>query len=742
MALKIVTDDLFSYLMDRVSGARFEAFSKQVFATHFGEEFAPLGGIHDGGADGSITSFLQEVQGKPTTFVQFSVTNEGGAKGKIGDTIEALRKAGRDPRQLIYATSRALPKSDLIAQEVFETHAVMVQIRDVERIKGYINTEDRANHAFYESFKPEIGALARAADLNLTAVSEFAKDPTVYVFLNHELRDRFSRAHLNDRVLDALIYWSLRDTDPDNDRVRSRADIAKTIEDAFPPAKSVLIPRMNTRLAELSKKDSAGMERLRHYRATDSFCLPFEMRQTLATEASSAVVRQQAFRDSIEQRLGEEQTTVPSPAEAALCNDLVFSTVHRYFVEQGLVLAAFLEGQLEGLQISDQIVEDIMVKALAEIQHGKSMSPTMFGSCMVVLRGIFYRSSAGEREYMAYLSRTSCLLITLHSAPRLLEYLNQMGGNFRLLVGSDLLVKAISERYLDREHQQVANLLVVCKQLGSELVLTEPTLNEVFTHLHAADLEFRNHYAEQEPYLKPSDISECDRIMIRAYFHARRTSGGPESWRGFVNQLTDPDGLRNKSDAARQALRALLVQRFGMTYMTMEELESSVPRVRVDELAARLRELGQVKHEELAHNDALMVYATYAQRRKQKESGIYDGFGFRTWWLTKSTRILASTGAIVQSEGGVPYIMRPEFILNFVALAPKAADVRKSLANLLPTTAGLQLGLHLQPDVMRSLLRDAAEWARITPERVSVMMSEKVNRLQHDRFKQYTQNLA
>ena len=94
------------------------------------------------------------------------------------------------------------------------------------------------------------------------------------------------------------------------------------------------------------------------------------------------------------------------------------------------------------------------------------------------------------------------------------------------------------------------------------------------------------------------------------------------------------------------------------------------------------------------------------------------------------------------SEGGVPYIMRPEFILNFVALAPKAADVRKSLADLLPTTAGLQLGPHLQPDVMHSLLRDAAEWARITPERVSVLMSDKVNRLKHDRFKQYTQKLA
>lgn len=484
------------------------------------------------------------------------------------------------------------------------------------------------------------------------------------------------------------------------------------------------------------------MERLRHYRATDSFCLPFEMRQALATEASITVESQRAFRESIGQRLRDELHTTSDRREDTICNELIFSTVHRYFIEQGLLLAAFLEGQLERIQISDQVVEDIMVKALAEIQHGGSVSPEMFGACVAVLRGIFYRFSAGEREYMAYLSRTSCLLVTLQSAPKLLEYLNQMGGNFRLLVGSDLLVKALSERYLDREHQQVANLLVVCKQLGSELVLTEPVLNEVFAHLHASDLEFRNHYAEQEPYLKATDIAECDRIMIRAYLRARRTSGGPFSWRGFVEQLTDPDGLRNKSEPAKRALRGLLVQRFGMTYTSMDDLESSVSTPRVNELAARLDEARPGKREELSYNDALMVYTVYAQRQKMHEAGIYDGFGYRTWWLTKETRVLGLTGAIVQAEGGVPYIMRPEFMLNFVELAPKAADVRRSLASFLPTTAGLQLGHHLQPDVMHQLLRDAGEWARLTPERVSVMMSDRVNRLTHDRFKQYTQNLA
>jgi hypothetical protein len=85
--------------------------------------------------------------------------------------------------------------------------------------------------------------------------------------------------------------------------------------------------------------------------------------------------------------------------------------------------------------------------------------------------------------------------------------------------------------------------------------------------------------------------------------------------------------------------------------------------------------------------------------------------------------------------------MRPEFLLNFVALAPKAAEVRKALANLLPTTAGLQLGHQLSPAVVKQLMRDAAEWNELPPERVAVLLQEKITLLTHTRFKSYTENI-
>jgi len=362
MQIQPIHEDLFSHVMRDISGARFERFTKQVFASVFGESFTPLGGVHDGGADGLISSFVQEVTGKANTFAQFSATDPGKAKIKILSTVVMLKKVGRAPRQVIYATSEKLPKADLIVQEIFDEHGVMVAIRDYERVYRYVNDDLGVNQAFFAEFAPDIDRLAKAANIRPPVASEFARDPTVFVFLNHELRDRFSRDHLNSRVLDALIYWTLRATDPDGLRM-NREQVADEIQLAFPTAKSVLLPLLDSRLAELSKKGSAGEERLRLYKSDNTYCLPFSMRISLAMESATAEAHQRGFRSAIALRLVEESGGKLGNGELEVCAELVFVTVHRYFVDQGIVLAAFYERRLGEIQVADQVVEDTMVKA-------------------------------------------------------------------------------------------------------------------------------------------------------------------------------------------------------------------------------------------------------------------------------------------------------------------------------------------------------------------------------------------
>lgn len=607
-------------------------------------------------------------------------------------------------------------------------------------MKQIVNSEPRANKVFLEFFAADITSVKHSAENLRGSVNQFVKDPTVFAFLDYELKERFAKDHLQDCILDSLIYWALRETDPDAEKFMGRGEIAESINAVFPTATSVLTPQLDTRLAYLSKKYQGEEERIRHHKAKNLFCLPFEMRKRLAERALDESRLQEDFIESVRLRLIAQAKKPLSEDSERLGTSLIFDSVHDYFVEQGLILAAYLENRVESVTISDQIVERQVESVLAKSPDKARVSPTLIEDALQVLRGVFYTPSNTERLYLGYLSRTSLLFMTLQKAPRMIEYFNQMGGNFRLLVGSDMLVKAISEQQLPSERRQVELLLRACMEIGAKLVLTEPVLEEVFTHLHAVDLEYRNHYLPNEPYLSANDVSECNRILIRAYYY-NKFEGKRVAWDKFLNQFLDPVALRSKSEKGRAELRGLLVQRFGMNYLSKEEISSGVNQTEVNELAEKLVEARVAKNQELSYNDALMVYAVYRQRKSHGEQAIYDGFGYRTWWLTKETRVLNYTAPLVIREGGVPYIMRPEFILNFIALAPKAAHVRQSFRELLPTTVGLQLGQHLKPEVMHQLLSGTEEWASLSPERVAVIISEKVNRLKHDRLKQYVANV-
>lgn len=735
-----ITEKLFAYLMSNLSGEQFESLAKQAFTAAYGDEYVPLAGMHDGGADGVLMTAVYQGK-KPRTFFQFSVTEEERAKTKIRKTVVALRGAGRDPQQLIYSTTQKLPKQDILIQEVFEEFQVLLSVRDYARLKQMVDTNPKVNASFLEFFSAEIKAITKNAEHLEGAVNHFIADPTVFAFLDYELKDRFSKDRLNAKIIDSLIYWALRETDPDANRFLTRAEISEAIKGIFPTATSQLLPHLDERLKDLSKRDAENNERIRYYREQDRFCLPYIMRKQLAERAVEEEQLQAEFYNSVEAKLNEICKEPLSADDLALGAQIIFASVHEYFVEQGLILSAYLSQKVDKLEISDQVVEAEVARVIEKSESKAKVSPTLVGDCLRVLRRVFYDPSDCQRRYLGYLSRTSLLFMTLQAAPRIIEYFNQLGGDFRLLVGTDMLVKAISEQYLPEHQRQVEGILKACGQLGATLVLTEPVLDEIFTHLHAVDLEYRNHYLPNEAYLTVEEVSECTRILIRTYYYARLIGKQRISWDKLINSLVDPGALRGKSEKGRHDLRGLLIQRFHMQYMDKEQMSVGIDSVGRDDLAQRLTASRGEKNAELSHNDALMAYAVYALRRKNNESAIYDGFGYRTWWLTKETHIMALTGLLVSKEGGVPYIMRPEFLLNFIALSPNAAHVRKSFLEFLPTTTGLQLGQHLKPETMHALLSGTVEFQELPPERRAVIISDKINRLKHDRYKQYISHI-
>lgn len=721
----MVSDTLATYLLGTLDGFGFERLIQKLLAARHGDQFVALGGVHDGGADGFFRSILED-RTRPTSFVQMSIQEN--AAGKIRQTVQRLREYGRDVKTLTYWTTRKLVV-DVVEDDLSSELGLVVRVRDWDSVLRLVNENDATTRAFDDHFRRELFELTSERASTPNNGIDLVSDPSVYAFLQFERSERFSKGGLLAPIVDSLVYWALRETDPDVPRLLSRSDLKSRLASLLPAAASTLVPNVDGRLKVLSTKDGGGNQRVRQYRNIDSFCLPHAMRAELAAESVKELALRAELKRSLTARAKEHGATEPD-AVAEVCE----RALYRHFHEQGLILAAFIEKRLEGITIFDQIVEE---ELRATVSTGVELSKESYAAALRVLQRVLYTPTDVENEFLHRLSKTTLLLFTLKHNPKLIEYFNQMTGKFRLLVGADILVKALSETFLPSEHRHVTNLLKVAKACGATLIITEPVVNEVFTHLHATHLEFRNYYADQEPYISPALASQSDRIMIRTYFYAKLLMNRVTGWRNFIEMFVEFDDLAAKSARGESQLQAFLCKTYDLEPLLRVDLAKGVDMKRVEALAGAL----EGKKEILAQNDALMCFAVYAQRARGGEQAIYDGFGVRTWWLTKEAFLLQHTGAIVQEHGGIPFIMRPEFLLNFLSNSPKAAEIDPVVRDLLPSHVGLQIGQHLNPGHMHKLLGHVDDWKALPEARREIRITEAVDRLKYDRLKRYESNL-
>lgn len=722
-----VSDALIKYLVGTLDGFGFERLVQKLLGTRDGDQFVALGGVHDGGADGFFRSLLEDRK-KTMSFVQMSIQED--VSGKVRQTVKRLQEFGREVKALTYWTSRKVDV-DVLDDKLTTELDVTVRVRDWDALTRLINSNAATEKAFTEHFQREIFELTATRQGADEQGFDVVSDPSVYVFLQFERAERFGKGGLVAPIVDSLIYWALRETDPDTEKLLGREQVKRKMSELLPAAASTLLPSVDARLKHLSTKTGGGEQRVRHYRVSDSYCLPHAIRTELAQKSAEELALKALVRNSLVVRARQRGATEPE-AVAEVCE----RALYRHFHEQGLILAAFLEKRLEGVTISDQIVES---ELQATVSSGIALSRDSYSAALRVLQGILYTPSDIENDFLHRLSRTSLLLFTLKHCPRLVEYFNKMTGKFRLLVGSDILVKALSESFLPAEHRHVTNLLKVAKACGATLLLAEPVVNELFTHLHATHLEFRNHYAEQEPYITAAMASQSDRIFIRTYFYAKLLMNRVTGWRSFVEMFVEYDDLANRTGKGEAQLQAYLCKVFDLEPMSRDVLLDNVNSDELDRLAEALER--NFKKAVLARNDATMTLAVYAQRRTGGEHEKYDGFGLRTWWLTKETYVLQHTGAIVQRHGGTPYIMRPEFLLNFLSLSPAMKDVDPVVRELLPSHVGLQIGQHLSSEHMRKIMVHVDEWKLLPEARREIRVTDAIDQLKYDRLKRYQSSL-
>lgn len=689
--------DLVHLALGRVDGSTFEKFANAFYSSIAGENFIPLGGVKDGGAD-AFQADKGRLGERTSTFYQASI--EENHRSKIKRTIDRLREFERLPKRLIYLSSQTIKHIDVEEYELSEEHGIVVSIRDRLFIVNHINDTPATRAAFITYLEPTLSFLRHIGATNTLVPSKHVTSPAIFVFLRQELERHHGKDGLVNALADGLILWALEETDPEQGVFMTENQIRTKISDAVPAAAKILKSAIPHRLVKLSSVSKSHGRAIRWYRKQGRFCLAHEFRQLVAKDNASDEMLRISVRDIFVQRLKGLTDLHLSPKLVDDAANISLDVIQKIFENQGLEFAAFVERSERN---APPVISDYVGQGIDDLRTRADQRPRLKEAVLRNLQGAFYASDEAERIYFSRLSSTYTLLFCLNTEPRIVEYFQNMAADFYLYVGADLIVRALSERYLHESDQHTRNAFRIIQEVGGRLILSESALEEVHTHIAAADLEFINHYQQAEPSITLDIARHSDRILIRSYFYAKLQPPegvkGPFSWAQFINQFCDYSTLHMPE--GRENIKRYLMGQFRMKYEDKEDLLTVTNAERVRALAENLREYK--KSDRLAENDALMALAIYGRRRKQGEHSRISEYGYRTWWLTGESRILQYTREL-ESKEGAKYIMRPEFLIHFLALAPTAAEIRQTYRSIFPSLLGIRLARRISKVELHTVL--------------------------------------
>ncbi|MGI0135019.1 MAG: hypothetical protein ACREBW_08700, partial [Candidatus Micrarchaeaceae archaeon] len=323
---------------------------------------------------------------------------------------------------------------------------------------------------------------------------------------------------------------------------------------------------------------------------------------------------------------------------------------------------------------------------------------------------------------------------------RVLDYFKSMSTKFLLYVGADIFIRSISEHYLRKEDRVTTILLEMLHESGATLVLSQTAFEEVYSHVCGTDYEFTNWYDRIEPYVSVDIARHCSKILIRAYFYAkRRPPDGivpPKSWNHYLDQFVTRAKLHTAS--GKDEFLRYLCERYHLEFETTETMVSGVEHGQLDGLTEMLRAAKPDKSnvDLLAYNDALQILRVYSKRQEVNDASQNTTYGFRVWWLTHETHVMKATAALVKHHNA-RYIMRPEFVLNFIALAPSAIDIAKAYDSVFPSMLAIKLSNRMSDGVLHDLIQRTQEAAEYDDARIAVKMQDLSNRLKGDNYKEY-----
>jgi hypothetical protein len=711
--------------LSKANGNHFEAFFKEFMSAIRGETFIPLGGTHDGGADAFSGERIYESK-KAGVFYQASI--QADYRAKIRSTIRRLREFGRKPTSLTYVTSRIIDTIDVVEEDLTEELSTIIRIRDGAWIANNLNKDNHSRASYLNHLAPLLSSAFGQNDRPNIRLAE-GDNVSACVFLSYEVESQAGKMTLLQSVTDSLIIWALEDTKPDNDPAKSvmmsKEDIEQKILQTFPFAKHFLSSQLEHRLNRLSSKGGENHREVRSYKRQGLYCLPHETRELIKDEHNriSALlyrVKEQLKECTISDIKAEvsDGRIIEGSINPDEVVSIIMASLEETFSKEGLKVGLIASGQDDAPELT--CISDCIDEQILESRIKPEVAVMVRDLCISGMRKLFYNSTDDQRHLLQTLSRTYSFLFSMKYEPRIVEYFQGMRAKFHLYVGSDILVRALSEAFLPEDDRATENMMKLLRECGSTLVLTEPTLDEVWTHIISTDTEFQQEWSAIEPKVDSTLASQAPRILIRSYFYAaidKKSAPKFKGWSSYLEHFCNYSVLR-KSEG-KDSLR----------------VERQVDQGELEKIAQQVTPLK--KNAVVARNDALMVLLVYARRKANRERYSSNPYGYTTWWLTQEARIQSAISDVVKSNGG-KCIIRPEFLMYYLSMLPRKEEVDDLYTKAFPSLYGVKLGQRVKPELVHDVLSRARHYMTFDQARVSMELKAFADKLKADQGKQYS----
>ena len=266
--------------------ARFEEFASAFLST----EFSNLRTVASPSGDEGRDAELYSPEGESSVVLQYSVTPKW--EVKIRDTAKKINKNLSEARQLLYVTNHKIgAKADALKKELRQKYGLSLDVRDqsffLDRFEGDEHRETVATNFSRDIVDPFLES-KEIIEKKAQALTP-GESRAALVFLELQWEDDSRDKGLTKTAFDALVRTALRSTDADNRLARNDIHAAVC---ALLSARDqdFLILETDKSLARLTKHF------IRHYPASDEFCLTHEENERIKGRLAEIEVDDQQSR--------------------------------------------------------------------------------------------------------------------------------------------------------------------------------------------------------------------------------------------------------------------------------------------------------------------------------------------------------------------------------------------------------------------------------------------------------------